>query len=165
MRDGSRETIANDAVLTMIGREAPLDFLRRSGIRIRGEWTAATWAGLAAFLAFCVFVYNWKAGGALNAAFKARHWFPFDVPETLAKVSAAFARPSNLLGTIAVSAGSPGFYYALAYSLCIVLFGAKRIARRKTPYVKRQTLTLIAVQLVPLFLLPYIVLPWLGHNG
>ena len=42
---------------------------------------------------------------------------------------------------------------------------ALRIRRRKTPYVKVQTLTLMAIQVIPLFLLPMIVLPWLGHNG
>jgi polyferredoxin len=41
----------------------------------------------------------------------------------------------------------------------------KRIARRKTPYVKLQTWTLAAVQVIPLFLFPYIILPWLGHSG
>jgi len=31
--------------------------------------------------------------------------------------------------------------------------------------VRRQTLTLATVQIVPLFLVPYIILPWLGNNG
>ena len=162
---GRDETIANDAVFTMIGREAPLDFLRRSGVRIRGEWTAATWGAFLAFFAFCVFLYNWKAGGAVGNAFKEHHWFPFDVPGALSGLASAFARPANVLGTLALSLGSPGFYYSLAYSLCVVIFGIKRIHTRKTPYVKVQTLTLMAVQAVPLFLLPYIVLPWMGHNG
>src|SRR5205085_11361485 len=39
------------------------------------------------------------------------------------------------------------------------------IKRRRTPYVKAQTITLALVQIVPLFLLPYLVLPWLGNNG
>jgi NAD-dependent dihydropyrimidine dehydrogenase PreA subunit len=37
--------------------------------------------------------------------------------------------------------------------------------RRKTPYVRLQTLTLIAVQCIPLFLLPEVILPWIGNNG
>ena len=158
-------TIPNQAVFTMLGREAPLDLLRRSGVRIRGDWTPATWLGLAAVLALCVFVYNWKASGALNALFQSRHWFPFAVPQGLAAAGGAFADRSSLLGTLALSLGSPGFYYSLAYCLCVVLFGARRIRRRKTPYVTAQTLTLIAVQVVPLFLLPYLLLPWMGHNG
>jgi polyferredoxin len=59
----------------------------------------------------------------------------------------------------------PGFYYSIAYSLAILLFGIQRIRRRRTPYVTAQTITLTAIQLVPLFLLPYLLLPLLGHNG
>lgn len=164
--DGGREeAIPNDAVFTMIGREAPLGFLRRSGVKIRGEWTAATWGAFLAFLAFCVFLYNWKAGGLVYGAFKEHHWFPFGVPTVLGGLASVFKRPANFFGTLALSSGSPGFYYSLAYCLCVVIFGIKRMSKRKTPYVKVQTLSLMAVQTVPLFLLPYVVFPWLGHNG
>ena len=47
----------------------------------------------------------------------------------------------------------------------MLIFGIKRIRSRQTPYVKVQTLTLAAVQWLPLFLLPEILLPLLGHNG
>ena len=30
---------------------------------------------------------------------------------------------------------------------------------------RAQTITLILVQTIPLFLLPYLLLPWAGHNG
>ena len=162
---GREEAIPNDAVFTMIGREAPLEFLRRSGVAIRGEWTAATWGTFLAFFAACIFLFNWKAGGVVYNAFKEHHWFPFGVPAALGSLASAFARPANLLGTLSLSLGSPGFYYSLAYCLCVVIFGIKRIGKRKTPYVKVQTLSLMAVQTVPLFLLPYVVLPWMGHNG
>ncbi len=162
---GKEETLPNDSVFTMIGREAPLAFLRRCGVRIRGEWTPATWGVFLAFFAFCIFLYNWKAGGVVYNAFKENHWFPFGVPAALGGLASAFTRPANVLGTLALSLGSPGFYYSLAYCLCVVIFGIKRIRRRKTPYVKVQTLSLMAVQTVPLFLLPYLALPWMGHNG
>ncbi len=42
---GRDQTLANDAVFTMIGREAPLGFFRRSGVAIRGEMTARAWVG------------------------------------------------------------------------------------------------------------------------
>jgi thioredoxin reductase/polyferredoxin len=162
---GQDETIANDAVFTMIGREAPIEFLRRSGVKIRGDWNGAAWGTLVAFLAVCVFLYNWKAGGLVYKTFEAHTWFPFGVPTALGGWASAFTRPSNLLGTLALSLGSPGFYYSLAYCLCVAIFGVKRIQRRQTPYVRIQTLTLMAVQTIPLFLLPYVVLPWMGHNG
>jgi thioredoxin reductase/polyferredoxin len=151
------ERLDNDVVFSMIGREAPLDFFRRSKIPIRGEWRATTWAAFAAFLLFCVFVYNWKAGGALNRLFQERGLFPFNV--------AAAEDRSTLLGTLALSAKEPGFYYTIVYSTAILVFGVRRIRRRRTPYVTRQTWTLIVIQWLPLFLLPYVLLPYLGHNG
>jgi thioredoxin reductase/ferredoxin len=157
--DGGDETIINDHVFTMIGREAPLQFFRRSGVPIRGEWRLKQWIGLLAFFAFCVFLYSWKsdAGFGLKGIFKAHHWFPFNVADP--------SNPASLFGTLLLSMQKPSFYYTLAYSLCIVIFGIQRIKRRRTPYVKVQTYCLMAIQVVPLFILPFIVLPWMGHNG
>ncbi len=158
-RSGAEETLANDAVFAMIGREPPLDFFRRSGVRIRGEWSVASKVGLVAFFAFCAFLYHWKTdlGFGLKSAFAARGLFPFHL--------APADDPSTLLGTIRVSMHNPSFWYTLAYTVCIVLFGIRRIRRRRTPYVTLQTASLTAIQVVPLFLLPFVVLPWLGHNG
>jgi thioredoxin reductase/Fe-S-cluster-containing hydrogenase component 2 len=153
---GQAVSLPNDVVFAMIGREAPLDFFRRSGIPIRGEWRARTYAVFFAFLAFCVFLYNWKGGTTLNQYFRDHHLFPFNLPPLGASVW-----QKTLTGAL----GDPGFYYSLAYCMCIVLFGIKRIRRRNTSYVTRQTLALMAFQLVPLFLLPYLVLPALGHAG
>src|SRR5207249_1528686 len=72
---------------------------------------------------------------------------------------------STLVGTLAISASGPAFWYTLAYSTIIVLFGLKRIRRRGTPYVTVQTLTLMFVQVVPLFLLPEVILPQLNYHG
>jgi thioredoxin reductase/NAD-dependent dihydropyrimidine dehydrogenase PreA subunit len=156
--DSGRETtVGNDVVFTMLGREAPLAFFRRSRMPIRGEWKASTWAALAAFLLFCVFLYNWKANGALNRFFQENRLFPYGL--------SAPTDPSTLAGTLAISARDPGFYYSIAYCLAVLLFGLARIRRRRTPYVTAQTATLTAIQIVPLFLLPFVVLPLLGHNG
>lgn len=166
---GKETTLPNNVVFTMIGREAPLEFFRRSGIPIRGEWKPATYASFAAFFLFCVFLYNWKAGGAVNQYFQKHGLFPYDVPAWLeqagGRVAAASKDHSTFLGTLAISLKDPGFYYSLAYCLCVLLFGIQRVRRRKTPYVKLQTIALTAVQWIPLFLLPFLVLPLLGHNG
>ncbi|MBK7876428.1 MAG: NAD(P)-binding domain-containing protein [Planctomycetes bacterium] len=159
------DVLPNDVVFSMIGREAPLDFFRKCGVKIRGELDVKQWSAFALFALFCLFVYNWKAGGALKHAFQEHGWFPFNVPAFVKGLSASAADPSTWLGTAAITLEEPGFYYSLAYCVLVVLFGFQRIRRRKTPYVKVQTFTLMAVQLVPLFLLPYFVLPWLGHNG
>ncbi len=157
LADGRVESIPNDAVFAMIGRDAPLDFFRRSGVAIAGEWTAASKLGLALFLAFCVFMYHWKAGGKLTSWFQERGLFPFMFGTT--------SDPASIAGTLAISLGTPGFWYSLVYCLCILVFGIRRMRSKPTPYIRRQTWTLIAIQLVPLFLLPYVLLPWAGHNG
>jgi NosR/NirI family transcriptional regulator, nitrous oxide reductase regulator len=155
---GKPSTLPNDVVFTMLGREAPLEFFRRSKIPIRGEWTAARVAGFALFLLFCVFLYNWKANGAVNQYFQRHGLFPYDLPSLSRD-------PASVAGTLTITLRDPGFYYSLAYCVAVLLFGIQRIRRRRTPYVSRQTIVLTLVQWIPLFLLPYLVLPYLGHNG
>jgi NosR/NirI family transcriptional regulator, nitrous oxide reductase regulator len=163
--DGDKARLPNDAVLSMIGREAPLDFFRRSGVSIRGEMGTRQWVGLGLFTILCLFIYNWKAGGDLTEVFKSAKLFPFNVPDLMASLSASAGDLSSLIGVLSFNLGKPGFYYSLLYSALVVVFGYKRVKDRPTPYVRAQTLSLAAFQIVPLFLLPYIVLPWLGHNG
>ncbi len=156
---GAEARLPNDAVFTMIGREAPLEFFRRSGVQIRGEWTLGRWVSLCLILLAAVFVYHWKteAGIPIKYWFQEARLFPFNIERP--------ADPASLLGTLALSLGQPGFYYSLVYCLCVVFFGYRRVRRRPTPYIKAQTLTLALIQCIPLFLLPYVLLPWAGHNG
>ncbi|NIM18703.1 MAG: NAD(P)-binding domain-containing protein [Candidatus Latescibacteria bacterium] len=159
---GESETIPIDVVFTMIGREPPLDFFRRSGIRIAGEWTVGRVAGLIAFFIFCVALYNWKSGGSLANIFHSHGWFPTSLTQTFAEWA---ANPKTFLGVLILSASGPSFWYTLAYSLLVVIFGFRRIQRRQTPYITVQTWVLMIVQVFPLFLLPEIVFPLLGNNG
>ena len=154
---GKESALPNDVVFTMLGREAPLEFFRRSGIPIRGEWKVTTALSFAAFFLFCVFLYNWKAGGDLNRWFQENRLFPYNLE--------APSTSSPLAKTLSISLRDPGLYYSIAYSLAILLFGIQRIRRRRTPYITLQTVALTAIQLVPLFLLPFLVLPLLGHAG
>ncbi len=167
--NGTTVEIPADAVFTMIGRAAPLDFFRRSGIAIAGERGLGFWAGLASFILFALWLYNWKSGGSMAALFARHAWFPFNLPALLAAlgggIAAAAADPRTLLGTLAISAAGPAFWYTVAYSLLVGVFGFRRIRRRRTPYVTAQTATLAAIQVGPLFLLPEVLLPLLHHNG
>ena len=157
--DGEIETVPADIVFVMIGREPPLAFFRRAGVRIAGEWTWRRAAALALFLAFCVALYDWKSGGRIDGYAREAGWFP----HSLASGTAPAA--GSLLGVLHVSAQSPAFYYTLAYSVLVVVFGLRRIRRRRTPYVRVQTWTLMAIQVLPLFLLPEILLPWMDAQG
>ncbi len=176
-KNKQEHTLPNDAVFAMIGREAPLDFFRRSGVRIHGERTTTWWVTLIAFLLFSVWMYHWKKGGvvitgtALDPYLDIGGWwsrlklFPYGFSEWLGSLGGAWANPANLLGTLKISLNEPGFYYSAVYCLVIVVFGIDRVRRKPTPYIKKQTLSLAAFQLIPLFFLPYLVLPWMGHNG
>lgn len=141
---GEIEFLKNDIVFAMIGREAPLDFFKKSGIEISGEWHAKKYIYCSLFLIFCIAMYHWKSYSQ-----------PFEW----------VANPKNFFGSILNAAKDPSFYYSLAYSLCVLIFGIQRIKRRKTPYVTKQTICLIIIQWLPLFILPYLILPWMGANG
>ena len=158
--------IANDYVFTLIGREPPLDFFRKSSIHVSGDWTAKAVIGFVAFLGLMAFLYHLKAyktflgieGTNLWQIFASKNWFPFNLP--------VFGTEGGVVHTIlSTAANDPGFTFALLYTSVIVIFGIKRIRRRKTPYVTRQTTTLMAFQVFPLFLLPYIIFPVLYHQG
>jgi len=135
------ETLPNDTVFTMLGREAPLDFFHRSGIRVRGEWRASTYLSFAAFFGLCFFIFSLKGSTSLNALFKTNNWFPFSIGH------------------------EPGYLYSILYTVLVVVFGFRRIRRRKSKYVTLQTYALMAIQVIPLFILPYFVLPYLGRIG
>jgi thioredoxin reductase/Fe-S-cluster-containing hydrogenase component 2 len=166
-----------DEVFAMIGREAPLDFFRRSGIELRNDWGDVPdslrealsglswlkdlrWDRIGAFAAFFLFmcaVYSWKDGGWVGRLAESAGLFPFGWDPA--------AEGTGMIDVLLTSMQKPGFYYTLAYSAIVVIFGIKRIRRRKTPYIRVQTMTLMAIQVLPLFILPEIVLPWLAKNG
>ncbi|MEM9017886.1 MAG: hypothetical protein AAGC68_12805, partial [Verrucomicrobiota bacterium] len=98
----------------------------------------------------------------INETFVANQWFPFPLAESWAKV---FPDITGFFGMMRLSVNDPGFYYSLIYCALMVLFGIRRIKKRNTPYVTRQTQVLLAIQIIPLFLLPYLILPWMGHAG
>ncbi|MEO0445103.1 MAG: NAD(P)-binding domain-containing protein [Verrucomicrobiota bacterium] len=159
------ETVENDSVLVLIGREAPLDFFRRSGIAIAGERNRTWWLTLGLALFIATFIYHWKKSGTwlpINETFVANQWFPFPLAESWAK---AFPDITGFFGMMRLSVNDPGFYYSLLYCALMVVFGIRRIKKRNTPYVTRQTQVLLAIQIIPLFLLPYLILPWMGHAG
>src|SRR5262249_18590480 len=121
------------------------------------------------FMLFCAWLYNWKSGGSFSDLWYRNHWFPTNLPDLLARAGsatrAAAADPRTLVGTLAISASGPSFWYTLAYSLVILIFGLRRIPGRRTPYITAKALALMAIQAVPLFLLPETVPPQLGAHG
>jgi NosR/NirI family nitrous oxide reductase transcriptional regulator len=167
--DGPGEAVPADAIFVMAGREAPADFLRRCGVELHGERKALHRVGLAFFLLLCAALCDWRAGGPVAAWWQTRGGLPSSLPGFLGSASDTLARaaaePRTLAGTLAISAAGPSFWCALTFSALVVCFGMRRMRRRPTSYVTAQTLALMTVQSLLLFLLPEVLLPWLGHNG
>ena len=164
------EKIPNEAVFSMIGREAPLDFFRRSGVSISGERNTKWWVTAALSMLFFTFLYLWKGYDANLGSLGVNQWgWPNKMPEWIAGVGESWKAlvedRSSLIGTMVMSMKSRSFYYTLAYCLLVTAFGGRRIQRSRTPYVTRQTVTLMLVQWFPLFIIPEIILPFLGYNG
>ena len=163
--DGCDQPIPNDYVFTLIGREAPLDFFRKSGITVSGDKTPKFWATISFAFLFCFWLYHWKKGGKLPFDIKFPAWLNPD-PGALFSGLSGYWTTAGTMGNVAVKAvNEPSFYYSLAYCSCVLFFGIRRIKRRKTPYVKVQTTCLTLIQWIPLFILPFFVFPWLGANG
>ncbi|MEO0974525.1 MAG: 4Fe-4S binding protein, partial [Pseudomonadota bacterium] len=133
-----------------------------------GESSALGWLGFAMLMAFCIALYDWKGYGFLESWWGSSPW-PYLTDQWLADLGDWWADQvddrSSLLGTVATSMKSRSFYYTLLYTSLVGVFGWRRIQRRKTPYVTRQTVTLFLIQLFPLFLLPEVLLPWAGYLG
>ncbi|MBW8887551.1 MAG: NAD(P)-binding domain-containing protein [Fibrobacteres bacterium] len=217
-------TLAADQVFVLIGRELPIAFLKRSGIRLAGGKDAAGFVFLAAMLAFFCMVYFGKAGAA-HDVFRGVHgltgtawayltvpfrpdlardlpwslhhysWYPslcfllgwagslaFLIAGPVALIAALrrrrryFGTPwarfksayfiavavffagiyfRFLLGQTAGWSEAPTYWYSLLYSLTVIVFGLRRMAVKKTRYIRRQMLVLMAVQVFFLFLLPF----------
>ncbi|TGL57670.1 NAD(P)-binding domain-containing protein [Leptospira sarikeiensis] len=186
-----KETEKVDSSLILIGSEAPISFLQKIGIHIRNTINTREILGFVSLFSFALFLYfgkasfyaaGWYSWVALVSSviflissvrfviskdsFLSWRWKTF---KNLYLASAAIYFSVAYFG--AKYAGFylfgkyPSFHYTVLYSTTILFFGIRRIKVRPTPYIKLQTITLILIQIFPLFLLPEIILPFLGEQG
>ncbi|TGM95256.1 NAD(P)-binding domain-containing protein [Leptospira yasudae] len=195
VQDARSQVIPNTSVLVQIGSRTPIEFLKRIGIRIQNQINVWDWIGFAAMFLFANVVYFGKAsfyGIETYGTIATTSLFALiglGVPltirlfqkrkELLANGWSIFRNSYLLIAAVyfcLVYVGGkyfgflflgkqPGFHYTLLYSLTILTFGLRRMKVRPTRYIRKQTWTLILIQIFPLFLLPEIILPFLGQNG
>ena len=210
------KTLPNKAVFVLIGTEIPLEFFKRSAIRIEGERRFADWMKIAGLLLFAAVLYFGKKAPATPLS-GIREFFLIPAvlidkawPEMVNGLFAWASLPglmvvmayltvhfvhkrkeyftsawnrfkygyyianAALFGSLYVAYkllgqkplfSDMGDWYTIFYSLTIVIFGLKRIAVKPTGYIKRQTFTLMAIQVVLLCILPMFVIPFLGAHG
>ena len=206
----------NDAVYALIGTEMPIQFFKRSKIRMEGEKQFPDMVKFAALLLFSSVLYFGKSAWVtkiysftdfftLPAKFFTMPW-PAMVKGVLAWLSFSamvvsgfyltfhfiknrsryFTSSWNtfkyfyycavfvLFGYLYTSYNlhdklllgyNTGVWYTIMYSVTIVIFGFRRIHVNPTGYIKRQTHLLMSIQVIPLFILPVYILPWLGNAG
>ena len=88
---GEEHDLPNNVVFTMLGREAPLEFFRRSGIPIRGEWRPVTYVSFAAFFSSACSSTTGRRDGAVNQYFQEHALFPYNVPAWLERAGGGVA--------------------------------------------------------------------------
>ncbi|EMY79311.1 pyridine nucleotide-disulfide oxidoreductase [Leptospira weilii serovar Ranarum str. ICFT] len=191
----SSEKIPNTSILVQIGSGAPIEFLKQIGLRIQSQKRFWDWIGFLEMILFANVIYWGKASFDGNSfytriAFVSLLGFivlgiPFSIylfqkrkelfknGWNTFKNSYLFLAASyfclvyvgNKYFGFLLSGKQPAFHYTLLYSLTILVFGLRRIKIKPTQYIRKQTWTLILIQIFPLFLLPEIILPFLGQNG
>lgn len=187
--------IKNTSVLILIGSEPPIPFLKQLGIMIQNEINFRQYIAMISFLGFSTLAYFGKASfyGAdwmnLPAIFglvisifsfivwiiylqKENDWIipnPWNLFRNIYLFSAFFYFTFTYLSSKYFNFNLfdkyPSFHYSLLYSLTIFIFGIRRIYTKPSKYIKLQTSSLIFFQVVTLFLLPEIILPYLGSNS
>jgi thioredoxin reductase/NAD-dependent dihydropyrimidine dehydrogenase PreA subunit len=213
---GGTKVLPNDSVFALIGTEIPIEFFKRSDIRMEGERRFTDWIKFAALLLFASVLYFGKKAPVTKISdltdffhiplvLMSKSWpkllnglfawgslmgltlcMIFLIYHFIRKRSIYFTSAWNtfkysyylsnailfswlyfsykLLSQKPVFADMAGWYTAI-YSLTIVIFGLRRITVKPTGYIKRQTFTLMTIQVLPLFILPMFLLPWLGSHG
>ncbi|MBN1982370.1 MAG: NAD(P)-binding domain-containing protein [Chitinivibrionales bacterium] len=208
-------TVANDAVFVLIGTRIPVDFFRRSNIRLEGDRRPADWMAFFTMLMFAALLYFGKKAPVTPIpdflSFFTLPWHLYDLgwsaywygigawagmlllPLGVAGMVILHFRNQNVSGQSRWNSFKYGYFfsamllfailyihyklrsstmmladmgdwYTIVYSMTIVIFGIRRIARRPTGYITRQTWTLIAVQLIALCILPLFLIPLAGRN-
>lgn len=237
--------VANDIVFTMIGRELPVRFFKRSGIKLEGELTFTQKLQFVLLILVSGVIYFGKSsadfyihffgqadswGSVFGNLFSGEFWWKyFSLPGEIfsilflsdtirvwnvTKYINAFVAyfsftAAVILGIyllvkfirdyfssfafdwktfkyvyfifvgfffavvffgeryfgVSLFGKSQGFYYTGLYSLTITIFGLRRIYAKRTKYIRYQTLALMMIQVLPLFILPEFVFPALGKAG
>ena len=163
------------AMMLYFGKKAPItavfglgDFLRLPLMLGGFAWPQridgiAAWLGFVCFtitgLALAIYSVRKNARNATGFwnGFKFGYYFSISVFVWYLYLAYKILAQHPLLGDM-------GDWYTALYSLTIVIFGVRRIYVGRTGYIARQTMTLMAFQVLPLFIVPLFVLPYMGMH-
>lgn len=242
-KSAKENEIKNSMIFTMIGRELPTDFFKRSNIKMEGELSLTAKLQFALLILFASVLYFGKSsadyyekifgiqsswGDVLGNLISSDFWSKFfSLPAIIISnifydaniwsvtkyINAFIAYVSFIAFVILgvyllykfikdylplfklnwqtfkyiyfISVGiffafvffggryfgleffdkSQAFWYTGFYSLTILIFGLRRMKMKPTRYIKYQTWSLMLIQVLPLFILPEFIFPYLGRIG
>jgi NosR/NirI family nitrous oxide reductase transcriptional regulator len=131
--DGKERTVKSDNVFALIGRELPLAFFKRSGIRMEGEKDKSWYLFLVTMLSFFSMLYFGKAGVARNL-FQGTDGF-------MGRIAAYFTKPLSYKLSWALDHyswySSLNFYLAWIASMVFIVSGTAALVmmiRRREKY-------------------------------
>ena len=227
------ETIDNDAVFTLIGRELPTPFFNRSNIRMEGEKSALWWCFLITSISFFSLLYFGKSGIAFNAfsgydtvlqkiaayitapfhaplnwTLSGYKWYsslnfifgwlssivflasgltslfflirgmrvyfgtPWNAIKYLYFIGVSvfftwlyFSNSLNYKSGMAEWIESPTYWYSFFYCVTMFIFSLRRAFVKKTRYITLQMTSLVLIQILFLFLLPFYLYEPLIHQN
>ncbi|MBI3182390.1 MAG: NAD(P)-binding domain-containing protein [Myxococcales bacterium] len=149
------ERIPNDHLFEMIGAELPLPFLKKIGLRLEGEWSAARYAFLALCFAVVYLLYAWKSAFPLNpatgeykpelATFPLNHLYPTLPRELVVNL----VRPLGM---------DPGFWYSALFTVVLLGFGLWAAKRWRSTHQRLRYASLVFFQ-VAFFLVVNLAAP------
>lgn len=214
-------TLKCNAIFTLIGRELPLQFFKRSNIKMEGEKSLSYYFFYVAMLSFFSMLYFGKSGYAFNAFEGDRNfsemilsyfqapfqlsmkWSPdkwyistsfvfgwlgsiifivsglgslFFIFRNASKyfestwgiikytylifvavffTSLYFKTSLNYKNGISEWVYAPTYWYSFFYCTTMALFAWRRVNVKKTTYVRRQMISVVLIQVIFLFLLPF----------
>lgn len=128
-----------DHVFVLIGADAPVDFLKRLGVRLENEWDWRRWLGLAVSFVIAYTIYGVKVG-------KGEEFWPF-----------------TGWGYEALSFFGRGwsFWYTVLYTAVVTVFGLQAMRRwGKDRFQRWRFATLIGFQWTFFFLIPEFLFGW-----
>lgn len=163
-QDGEAVTLPAEAVYIQIGTKLPLGFLRRLGIRMKGEmtWLRASWVTGFAMLTYLFYILKSGLTEQDGVMVAKRGFFPFGAGDPLGWL------PGALQVDLGFRTVDGSFWGTFIYAMLILVFGIQAMRKYPAPVQKKRYVSLIAFQWIFLFGIPELLAPFvigLGGEG
>ncbi|MDG1480483.1 MAG: NAD(P)-binding domain-containing protein [Myxococcota bacterium] len=163
LSDGT--VLPSEVVFIAIGTKLPTGFLKRIGVRMKGEMTKlrVAWIGTFALITYLFYILksgvNCVGGAANGALCEGGQWvakkalFPFGAEDPLSMV------PGLLKVDLGFRVVDGAFWGTSLYAVIILVFGLRAIAKYPALVQKKRYASLIAFQWIFLFGIPEVIAP------